>query len=212
MNPRITPLLLALAAAVAISSPAAIAQEAGAALSQRLTALESNPEYEGLAQFERLQAHQAVDALLQARSSERDGARYVAERRIEIAEVAASTEAMQREIDRLDRLRADLLVEASRRDAAQARAEAERLRIQARIQAEETARLRREMASDDAVMADVEAALEGVAGDQAAKLRAAREREAELARQEAELLRQVEAAEAAAQAAEAEAESLDDGP
>lgn len=201
---------LALVAAGAVFSPVATAQEeVGAALSQRLTALEANPEYDGMAQFERLQAHQAIQALVQARSSARDAARYVAERRVEIAEVVADTEAMQREIDRLQRLRGELLIEASRRDAAQARAEAERLRIQARIQAEETARLRQQAAADDAVMQDVEAALEGVAGDQAAKLRAAREREAELARQEAELMRQLQEAEAAAKAAEAaEAEAV----
>ena len=44
--------------------------------------------------------------------------------------------------------------------------------------------------------------IQDVAGEQADRLRAARERQAELARQEAELLRQAEAAEAAADDAE----------
>lgn len=206
MNLKSRAVALALALCLGMAAPALAQEDVAAALSQRLVAIDASAEYGGLAQFERLQARQAIDALLQARSSAREGARYVAERRVEIAELAAETEAMRREINQLDRLRADLLIEASRRDAAQARAEAERLRIQAQIQAEETARLRREAATDAAVMEDVEAALQGVAGDQAAKLKAAREREAELARQEAELLRQIEEAEAAAEAAvEAEA-------
>lgn len=157
-------------------------------LAQQLVALDADPELGTLAAYERLQARQALDALDQARSSNRAGALHVAERRVLIAEVAARTQAMQRELDRLDRERSELLVEASRRDAARARAEAERLRIQAQIQAEEAARLREQAAADATAMQDVEAALQGVAGAQAAKLEAAREREAALARQEAELV------------------------
>jgi hypothetical protein len=95
---------------------------------------------------------------------------------------------VQREIDRLDRERSELLVEASRRDAARARPEAERLRIQAQVQAEEAARLREQADADAAARADAEGALDSVASGQAAKLRAARRRAAELARQEAELM------------------------
>lgn len=213
MNARHHVAALVVAVALALPATPVLAQDEdiAAPLAQRLVALEANPEYADVAEFERLQARQALEALRQAGSREREAARYVAERRVEIAEVAAETAAMRRETDRLAQLRSELLIEASRREAARARAEAERLRIQAQIQAEETARLRREMASDNAVMQDVEAALEGVAGDQAAKLRAAREREAELARQEAELLRQIEQAEATAAAAEAQADAAADG-
>lgn len=157
-------------------------------LSQQLVALDAHPELGPLAPYERLQARQSLEILAQARSSERYGALYVAERRVQIAEVTARTQAMQREIDRLDREHSELLVEASRRDAARARAEAERLRVQAQIQAEEAARLREQAAADAAAMQDVEAALKGAAGTQSAKLSAAREREAALARQEAELM------------------------
>ncbi|MDQ3288196.1 MAG: OmpA family protein [Pseudomonadota bacterium] len=159
-----------------------------ARLSQRLVALDADPALASLAAYERLQARQALDALAQTRGSNRSGALYVAERRVSIADVAARTEAMRRELEQLDRERSDLLVEASRRDAARARAEAERLRIQAQIQAEEAARLREQAAVDATAMQDVEAALDGVAGAQAARLEAAREREAALARQEAELM------------------------
>ena len=184
------------AAGLAMAAPAHAQDDepAVAGLSQQLTVLDANIDTANLAAYERLQARQAIEALANARSRDRDAAYYVAERRVRIAEVAARTEAMQRQIDRLERERSELIVEASRRDAAEARAEAERLRIQARIQAEEAARLRQQTTSDAAAMQDIEAALQNVAGAQAAKLKAAREREAELARQEAELLEQVEQA------------------
>jgi outer membrane protein OmpA-like peptidoglycan-associated protein len=157
-------------------------------LAQRLAAVESNPEYGTLAAYERLQARQALDVLANARRSDRDSALYVAQRRVQIAEIAARSQAAQREVDRLERERSELLVDASRRDAARARAEAERLRVQAQIQAEEAERLRQQAAADAQAILDVEATLEGVAGAQTAKLSAAREKEAALARQEAELI------------------------
>jgi hypothetical protein len=159
-----------------------------AQLTQQLIALDANPDYANAAAYERLQARQAIDALAGARSNQVEGAYYVAQRRVQIAEVAARTALMRQQTQQLDRERSELLVEASRRDAARARAEAERLRVEAQIQAEETARLRQQSESDAEAMADVETALKGVAGAQAAKLKAARAREAELARQEAELL------------------------
>src|SRR5690606_39917643 len=84
-----------------------------------------------LAAYERLQAPQAIEAAAQARSSTFEGAHYVAERRVQIAEVAARTEALEREADRLDRGRSELIVEGSRRDAAAARAGAGRPRLPA---------------------------------------------------------------------------------
>lgn len=181
--------LALLAALLAASLAPVMAQEGEVArLSQQLTALDASSELSTLAAYERLQARQAVQTLADARSSSRASALYVAQRRVQIAEIAARAQSMQREVDRLDRERSELLVEASRRDAARARAESERLRVQAQIQAEEAARLRQQAAADAVVMQDVEAALEGVAGAQTAKLSAAREREAALARQEAELV------------------------
>jgi outer membrane protein OmpA-like peptidoglycan-associated protein len=157
-------------------------------LAQRLATLDADPALANYAPYERLQARQAVQALDEARSRDREAARYVAERRVRIAEVSAANQVMQRELDRLDRQRSDLLVEASRQDAARARAEAERLRIQAQIQAEEAERLRLQTQTDADAMQDIESALQGVAGVQQARLAAAREREAALARQEAELM------------------------
>lgn len=158
------------------------------ALNQRLIALQSDPQLGEFAAYEKLQAQQAVAVLAKARGKQRDGALYLADRRVEIAETAARAEAARREADRLDRTRSELLVEASRRDAARARQESERLRVQAQIQAEEAERLRVAAEAETLARQDAEDMLSSVAGQQTAKLSAARQKEAQLARQEAELM------------------------
>ncbi|MEJ7747170.1 MAG: hypothetical protein WKF61_10575 [Luteimonas sp.] len=158
-------------------------------LNQRLMTLDADARTSGLASYERLQARQSIDALAAARSRDQGSALYVAERRVESAEIAVRTEAARREIERLDRERSELLVEASRRDAELARQEAERLRIEAQIQLEEATRLRQAAAEESLLRQEAEGVLDDVAGDQAAKLKAARARDAELAKKEAELLK-----------------------
>ncbi len=158
------------------------------ALNQRLVALQSDPQLVEFAAYEKLQAQQAVAVLAKARGKQRDSALYLADRRVEIAETAARAESARREADRLDRTRSELLVEASRRDAARARQEAERLRVQAQIQAEEAERLRQAAEAETLARQDAEDMLTSVAGQQTAKLSAARQKEAQLARQEAELM------------------------
>lgn len=180
--------LIVLAIAFAASMPAVAQEELAAPLAQRLVALDANADTSGVAAYERLQARQAVDALGNARSRDSADALYVAERRVQVAEIAARTAVMQREVDRLERERSELLVEASRQDAVRARAEAERLRLEAQVQAEEAARLRQQAAAAAAAMQDVEGALSTIEGAQEAKREAAREREAALARKEAELI------------------------
>ncbi|SDY61325.1 hypothetical protein SAMN04487939_10460 [Lysobacter sp. yr284] len=159
-----------------------------ARLSQRLTVLEASPDTAQVGTFERYRARQAIDAAREARRRDRPAAVQLADRRVETAEIVVRTQLAQRELDRLDRERSELLVEASRRDADRARAEAERLRVQAQIQAEEAERLRQAADQEAAARQQAEGLLDDVAGKQAAKLRAARERDAELARKEAELL------------------------
>ena len=187
----IAPILL-LVAAMCAGPVAAQATGDSEMLARRLHALDVDPATNGVAQLERLQARHALDAYANARARDRDALRQIAGWRVDTAETAARTEVLRREIDRLDRTRADLLVEASRQEAARARAEAERLRIQAQIQAEETARLRAAADAELTARQQAEGVLDSVASDQAAKLRAARAREAELARREAELRRQAE--------------------
>ncbi len=108
-----------------------------AQLSQRLMAIQANPDTAELGAFERMQAQQAIATLDKAKRRDQELATYLAERRVEIAETAVRTALAAREVDRLDRTRSDLLIEASRRDAARARQEAEQLRMQAQMQAEE---------------------------------------------------------------------------
>ena len=159
-----------------------------AALNQRLATLQADPQLIEFGAYERLQAQQAVAVLAKARGKQRETAQYVAERRVEIAETAARAESARREADRLERTRSELLVEASRRDAARARQEAERLRIQAQIQAEEAERLRLAAEAETIARQEAESTLDTVAGQQANRLSAARQRELKLAREEAELV------------------------
>jgi outer membrane protein OmpA-like peptidoglycan-associated protein len=157
-------------------------------LNQRLAALQADPDLAELAAYEKLQAQHAVAAFSKARRSQRETAQYVAERRVQIAEIAARTQAARREADRLDRTRSELLVEASRREAERARREAERLRVQAQIQAEEAERLRLAAEAEALARQEAETTLDTVAGQQANRLSAARQRELKLAREEAELV------------------------
>jgi len=178
-----------------LALPLAQAQDANpevAGLTQRLFAIDADPALNPFASLERMQARQAVQALSNARSRQRPVALEIAQWRVETAEVAAQTEAARREIDRLDRERTDLLLEASRREAARARQEAERLRIQTQIQAEETARLREAAEAESLARQEAETVLQGVSSREAARLRASRQRAAELKRQEEELLRSLE--------------------
>ena len=175
-------LALATQAAVAAENPVVVQ------LNQRLAALQADPDLAELAAYEKLQAQHAVTAFSTARRSQRETAQYVAERRVQIAETAARAQAARREADRLDRTRSELLVEASRREAERARREAERLRVQAQIQAEEADRLRLAAEAEALARQEAETTLDTVAGQQANRLSAARQRELKLAREEAELV------------------------
>ena len=175
-------LALATQTAVAAENPVVVQ------LNQRLAALQADPDLAELAAYEKLQAQHAVTAFSKARRSQRETAQYVAERRVQIAEIAARAQAARREADRLDRTRSELLVEASRREAERARREAERLRVQAQIQAEETERLRLAAEAEALARQEAETTLDTVAGQQANRLSAARQRELKLAREEAELV------------------------
>ena len=174
-------------------------EEAGAMTpAMRLQALETDPRYAGMAAYERLQAHEALAALAEAGSRERATAATLAARRVRIAELAARSALVSREVARLDQVRSELLVEASQREAERARQEAERLRIQARIQAEEAQRLRATAEAETQARLKAEEVILDVGGAEARKLREARKRAADMARQEAELMAAQQAAEAAA--------------
>ena len=181
-NLLIAGLLVLPALAVAAEDPAV------AVLNQRLIALQADLNTADVAAYERLQAQQAVAALAKAKRKDLEQARYLADRRVEIAETSARTEVARRQVEQLERTRSELLVEASRRDAARARREAESLRVQAQIQAEESERLRQAAEAETLARQDAEIALSSVAGKQAARVSAAQQNAAKLAHEEAELV------------------------
>lgn len=186
---RFVPFVLGLVLAVATAMSAFAADNPVVVqLNQRLVRLQSDPALAEFAAYEKLQAQHAVAAFDKARRSQRETLQYVAERRVEIAEIAARTQSARREADRLDRTRSELLVEASRREAERARREAERLRVQAQIQAEEADRLRLAAEAEALARQEAETTLDTVAGQQASRLSTARQRELKLAREEAELV------------------------
>ncbi|MFZ5638480.1 MAG: hypothetical protein ACOY82_18030 [Pseudomonadota bacterium] len=189
MNPRfaLTGLCVALLFALPALAPAQERDPDVARLGQRLQAIDTDPERNAYAAYERLQARQAVQDLQSAKRKQRPLILQVAKIRVEAAEIASRTEAGRAELQRLEIERSELLVEASRRDAERARAEAERLRVAAQIHAEEAARLREAVEAESRNREQAEGLLDTLASDEAEKLRLAREREAELARREAEL-------------------------
>ena len=78
---------------------------AAAPAAQRLQLLDADPRLNPFAQYERLQARQALAAVQAAGKRERVAAEQLAERRVGIAEQAARIEAARRDIDRLERER-----------------------------------------------------------------------------------------------------------
>lgn len=158
------------------------------ALNGRLAALQANPDSADAARYERLQAQQAINTLAEAKRRDHDEARFLADRRVEIAEIAVRTALARRELDRLEQTRNDLLIEASRRDAARARQEAERLRLQSQMQAEEAEQLRQAAEAETLARQDAEQALNSVAARKASKISADQQKAAQLAREEAELM------------------------
>jgi outer membrane protein OmpA-like peptidoglycan-associated protein len=185
---RVLPVVMTVALAVASVTATAADNPVVVQLNQRLATLQADPALAEMAAYEKLQAQHAIAAFDKARRSQRETAQYIAERRVEIAEIAARTQAARRDADRLDRTRSELLVEASRREAERARRETERLRVQAQIQAEETERLRLAAEAEALARQEAETTLDTVAGQQANRLSAARQRELKLAREEAELV------------------------
>jgi len=80
---------------------AAAEDPAVAMLNQRLVSLQADARTTDLAALERLQAQQAIAVLAKAKRKELDQARYLAERRVAIAEASARAEAARREAEKL---------------------------------------------------------------------------------------------------------------
>jgi outer membrane protein OmpA-like peptidoglycan-associated protein len=190
---RTAALGLPLAFALALSAvPALAADEVDpdvARLQAELARLDRDAQFAGMGDVERLKATQALQSLAVARSKERPSALFIAEQRVRAAVAAAQADALAAQSAQFDRERDQILVEASRREAATARREAERLRTQALARQEEAARLAEEAEMERTARAETFALAEQARAEaeQARRLAASREREAALAREEAEL-------------------------
>lgn len=151
-------------------------------LEASLAALEGDVSLAELAAADRLKARQALAALSVAEREERPALAYLAERRLEIARVAAQAELAGQQLLQLERERDRILLEATRRDAERSRIEAEKLRLQSLARAEEAAR-----ALEEARAARAESELSSAEAEAARRLAEAQATEAQLAKREAEL-------------------------
>lgn len=181
-------MVLCLAAALAWPLTISAQETTAEQLLQRLAAVQSDVDLAERIPHEILQAQQAVQVLAKARGRQRAAAAQLAEIRVDIAETALRTQLAQRELEQLERTRSQLLLDISRREAERARQEAERLRVLAQIQAEESERLKLAAETEQLAREEAEQALGQAAGRQAARVSAARQNEARLARAEAELV------------------------
>ena len=150
-----------------------------------LNELAADPVLGTLAPAERALAEQAVQALVADTSGGKTAHAhrlYLAERRVDIAYAAAQAADLERRLGQLDREHDRMLLDASRREAEQARMDAEKQRIQGMLQAEEAERLR---AEGEQNAQDAEAARARAA--QVQRMADAQAKAAELARKEAQL-------------------------
>lgn len=137
---RVLPLLLAAALAACGSTPRRDLDVDR--LHASLEALAADPELAGLALAERALAEAAVRRLdaSSINAAEHAQLAYVAERRVDIAYVAAQTEREAVRLVELQREHASLLLAASRRETEAVRAELDRQRQRELVQQEDAAR------------------------------------------------------------------------
>ena len=161
-------------------------------LQAELAALNQDPALADMAALERFRAGQMITALPSLRSRDRAQAVMLAELWVETAKTAAQAQLLQKQSRQLDSERDQIMLEASRREAALARREADRLQLQNLAQQEAAERLsvtaEANRQAGEQAAADAEAATAEAA--QARKLADAREHEAVLAREEARLASQ----------------------
>lgn len=160
-------------------------------LTLELDAMDQEARAGNLAALERLQAREALDRVQAVRSREQPAALEDARVLVRTADYAMKAGQLKDQLIQLDRDRDAILVEAARRDAALARKEAERLRLQALAREEEQlliTELESGVVSDPArPMADL------ASGEQTRRVADAKAKEAELARLEEELSAQMSA-------------------
>lgn len=155
-------------------------------LADRFDRLAADPQLGQRAPAQMDRARAALAQYKEAGRRDREGLVYLVERRIDIAETTARAEQLEGQGADLQRENDRLQLAVARRDAAQARAELERQRLQSQIRAEEAERALRDAET---------ARLEGEQAAQAARdeaaqakrMAAAQAKAAALAKKEAEL-------------------------
>lgn len=183
-------LMLACAAPSAGAAGVPVA-ESVAKLSMELDALDQESRESSAAALERLQARQAVERLQAARPRDQQAALEEAEILLKTAQYSVKASQLKEQLVQLDRERDAIMVEASRRDAALARKETERLRLQALAREEE--QLQSIELESGGAPAVEQAAAASATGEQARRVAEAKAKEAELARLEEELSAQMNA-------------------
>lgn len=174
--------VLALGLAAPLFAGAASSDVDADRLSAQLDQLNADPALGGLALGEQARARDAITALRDAGRRERPHYLFMAEQRVELARAAAQADADQNQLDQLSREHDHIMLEASQADAAAARAELTRQRLQYQAAVEQSQMLQQQGAaySQQAQQAQAEA-------EQARKLAEAQGRAAALARKEADL-------------------------
>lgn len=175
----------ALLAALVIAAPSAQAAKPdpdAVRLSAQIEKLGADPVLGQYALAQRTLARNAITDLQNAGYRSREHARFIAEQRVALAEASAKVDADRATLDQLQREHDRIMLEASQADAAAARAELARQRLQYQAAVEQTqmAQAQGAQAAQQAQQAQAEAA-------QAKKLAAAQARAAKLARKEATL-------------------------
>ncbi len=169
---------------------AASKQDADVArLSAQLEQLSVDPELGQYAIAQQTLARNAIAELQNAGRSEREHALFMAEQRLALAQASAKADADRAKLEDLQREHDQIMLQASQADAAAARAELARQRLQYEAAVQQAQMLQEQgaQATQQAQQAQAEA-------EQAKRLAAAQARAASLARKEARL------AEAATQA------------
>lgn len=158
-------------------------------LADRVDRLASDPVLGQRAPAQLDRARAALAEFKDAGRRDRERLAYLVERRIETAQAAAEADYLENQRVELQRENDRLQLAIARRDAAQARAELERQRLQSQIRAEEAERLQREaeaarLEGEQAAQAAEAARAEAA---QAKRMAAAQAKATALAKKEAEL-------------------------
>jgi membrane protein involved in colicin uptake len=172
-----------------LAGPAWARDEEYQRLSDRIDRLAADPVLGQRAPAQLDRARAALAEFKEAGRRDRERLVYLVERRIDTAQAVAEADYLENQRTELQRENDRLQLAIARRDAAQARAELERQRLQSQIRAEEAERLAREAEAARAEGAQAAQAAEAARAEanQAKRMADAQARATALAKKEAEL-------------------------